>query len=107
VHSLKVERRLGGTWRFHLHGRPETTFSSKTSIDFRRTTRSYISEDRTLRNNRCENYNLHVVACLVSADIRRIRKRWRYPVVRASYWHVRYWRPTLIGRNYFLLYVHF
>jgi hypothetical protein len=35
----------------------ETIFSSETSVDFQRTTRSYIPEDSTLRNHRCENLN--------------------------------------------------
>jgi hypothetical protein len=63
---LKVERRFGGTWwRFHLHGGPVTIFSSETPIDFQRTTRSYIFGDRTLRNNRCENYK----SCILLSSI--------------------------------------
>jgi hypothetical protein len=33
----------------------EATCSSETSVDFQRTTRCYIPEDRTLHNHRCEN----------------------------------------------------
>jgi hypothetical protein len=33
----------------------EETFSSETFVDFQRTTRRYIPEDRTLHNHRCEN----------------------------------------------------
>jgi hypothetical protein len=33
----------------------EATCSSQTSVDFQRTTRRYIPEDRTLHNHRCEN----------------------------------------------------
>jgi hypothetical protein len=32
-----------------------TTFSSKTSVDFQQTTRSYMSEHRNFRNYRCDN----------------------------------------------------
>jgi hypothetical protein len=34
----------------------EVTYSSETSVDFRRITQSYIPEDRTLSNHRCENF---------------------------------------------------
>jgi hypothetical protein len=34
----------------------EATCSSEMSVDFQRTTRRYIAEDRTLRNHRCENF---------------------------------------------------
>jgi hypothetical protein len=38
----------------------EVTCSSETSVDFRRTTRRYIPEDRALHNHRCENFkSLH------------------------------------------------
>jgi hypothetical protein len=33
----------------------EAIFSSETSVNFPRTTRRYISEDRTLHNHRCED----------------------------------------------------
>jgi hypothetical protein len=33
----------------------EATCSSETSVDFERTTRRYIPEDKTLHNHRCEN----------------------------------------------------
>jgi hypothetical protein len=33
----------------------ETTYSQEPSINFQRTTRRYISADKTLRNHRCEN----------------------------------------------------
>jgi hypothetical protein len=35
----------------------EVTYSSETSVDFQRTTRRYIPEERTLHNHRCENLN--------------------------------------------------
>jgi hypothetical protein len=77
---LKVNRRCGGTSRLHLQGpkinqarnqretclppeftlvsclaysstlKMEATYSSETSVDFRRTTWRYIPEDRTLQN---------------------------------------------------------
>jgi hypothetical protein len=64
--TLKVSRRFGGTCCLHLHGRwvfqvrnqreagskqsvkLGKTCSSEISVDFQRTTRSYIPEDRTL-----------------------------------------------------------
>jgi hypothetical protein len=57
---LSVNRRFGGTYRLHLHGR-KNKLSNKpawkhvASSDFQRTTRRYISEDGTLHNHRCEN----------------------------------------------------
>jgi hypothetical protein len=33
----------------------ETTWTSETSVDFQRTTRRHIPEDRHLHNHRCEN----------------------------------------------------
>jgi hypothetical protein len=37
----------------------EATCSSETSVDFQRTTRRYIPEDKTLHNHRCENLKLY------------------------------------------------
>jgi hypothetical protein len=37
----------------------EATFSSKTSVDFQRTTRRYIPEDSTLHDQSCENLKSH------------------------------------------------
>jgi hypothetical protein len=39
----------------------EATSSSETSIDFQRTARSYIPEDRTRHNQRCENLKSHIM----------------------------------------------
>jgi hypothetical protein len=50
----------------------EATCSSETSVDFQRTTRRYIPEDRTLRNRLCENlrsYN-NVVVDRVLSNVR-------------------------------------
>jgi hypothetical protein len=80
---LKVNRRFVLTCRLHLHGRRisqtenqlcwlpafallscsaysltlemEATCSSKTSVEFQRTTRRYTPEDGTLHNHHCEN----------------------------------------------------
>jgi hypothetical protein len=74
---LKVNRRLGESCRLHLQGRRigqarnqlevgskqaysstlkmESTCYSEASVDFQRTTRRYIPEDRTFHNHRCEN----------------------------------------------------
>jgi hypothetical protein len=61
---LKVKRRYGGTYRLHLHSRIsqarnqrdrwQATCSSETSVDFQRTTRRYIPDNRALHNHRCE-----------------------------------------------------
>jgi hypothetical protein len=37
----------------------EETYSSVTPVDFRRTTRRYIPENRTLHNHRCENLKFY------------------------------------------------
>jgi hypothetical protein len=39
----------------------ETTCFSETPIDFQRTTRGYIPEDRALHNYRCENLKSYIV----------------------------------------------
>jgi hypothetical protein len=66
--ALKVSRRFRGIFRLHLHGRRisqarnqrenrwlahlkvEAICSSETLLDFQRTTRRYIAEDRTVRH---------------------------------------------------------
>jgi hypothetical protein len=51
---LKMNIRFGGlTYSSIL--KMEVTRSSETSIDFERTTRSYIQRNKTVRNYRCEN----------------------------------------------------
>jgi hypothetical protein len=40
----------------------EAVCSSETSVEFQRTTRRYIPEDRTLNNHRCWNLTSHVLA---------------------------------------------
>jgi hypothetical protein len=40
--------------------RIEATCSPETSVDFQRTTRRYIPEDRTLHNHRCENLKSYI-----------------------------------------------
>jgi hypothetical protein len=78
---LKINWRFGRTCHLHLQGRRisearnqreessklvsclaysstlklETTCSPETSVDFQRTTRHFIPEDKTLHNYRCEN----------------------------------------------------
>jgi hypothetical protein len=39
----------------------ETTRFSETSVDFQRTTRRYIPEDRTLHDRRCGNLELYTL----------------------------------------------
>jgi hypothetical protein len=48
----------------------EAACSSEMSVDFRRTTRHYIPEDRALRNHRCENFK----SC--------IQNKWSWPSTR-------------------------
>jgi hypothetical protein len=38
----------------------EAIFSSEMSVDFVRTTRRYITEDRVLHNHRCENLKFYI-----------------------------------------------
>jgi hypothetical protein len=39
----------------------EATCTYETTVDFQRTTRPYIPEDRTLHNHRCENLKPYMV----------------------------------------------
>jgi hypothetical protein len=57
---LKVNRRFGGTYPLHLQGRISraggklaTAMYHDTSVDFQRTTRRYIPEDRTHHVHYC------------------------------------------------------
>jgi hypothetical protein len=57
---LSVNRRFGGTYRFHLQGR-------KNKLTKKRTTRRYIPENGTLHNHPCENlksYSMNKIAIL-------------------------------------------
>jgi hypothetical protein len=85
---LKVNGLFRGTCRLHLQGRRisgarnqresswqpealglaysstlkmEATFSCEKSVDFQRTTRHYIPEDRTLHNHRCKNLKSYII----------------------------------------------
>jgi hypothetical protein len=79
---LSVNRRFGGSYRLHLQGRKisqarnrcqagskensgllktEATCFSEMSVDFKRTTRRYIPEDRNLHNHRCENLKSYMI----------------------------------------------
>jgi hypothetical protein len=78
---LKDNRCFERTCRLHIQGRRslhstcftlvscfafssnlmiEAKFSSEASVDFQRTIRRYMPEDRTLRNNRCENLKCYI-----------------------------------------------
>jgi hypothetical protein len=46
---------FGGTYHLSSTLKTEATCSSEALVDFQRSTRRYIPEDRTLRNHRCEN----------------------------------------------------
>jgi hypothetical protein len=85
---LKVNRRFGEPYHLHLQSRRisparnqresrwktqpysvsyltlkmEVICSSETSLDFQRTTRLHIPEDRTLHNHRCENLNSSILS---------------------------------------------
>jgi hypothetical protein len=39
----------------------ESICSPEMSVDFQRTTRRYITEDRSLHNHRCENLRSHIL----------------------------------------------
>jgi hypothetical protein len=59
---LSVNRRFGGTFRFHVQGR-RNKFSKKPAsnqVKTQRTTRLYIPEDSTLHNQRCENLKSYI-----------------------------------------------
>jgi hypothetical protein len=55
-----------------------TTCSSETSVDFQRTTRRYIPEDRTLHNHRCENIRSYTVIAVFTSvrTLNLTRKAW-------------------------------
>jgi hypothetical protein len=60
----------------------KATCSSKTSLDFQRTTRRYTPEDRNLHNNRCENLisniDIHVPDIKIGSIHKSVTKRfWR------------------------------
>jgi hypothetical protein len=60
---LKVNRHFGGTCHFHLHFRrirQERHVQQEISVDFQRTTRSYIPENKTLHTHRCENLKYYI-----------------------------------------------
>jgi hypothetical protein len=44
----------------------EAIFSSETSVDFHRTTRRYIPEDRTLYNHGCENLKSYITLAYIA-----------------------------------------
>jgi hypothetical protein len=46
----------------------EVTYSSETSVDFQRTTRRYIPEDRTLQTHRCENLKTYIEQKLLGRE---------------------------------------
>jgi hypothetical protein len=86
---LKVNRRFGETYSLHLQVRRisrarnqrdirwqaysstlkmEAICYSEMSVDFQRTTRRYIPEDRTIYNHRCENLKSCICfSCLYSS----------------------------------------
>jgi hypothetical protein len=49
----------------------EATYSSETSVDFQRTIRRYITEDRTVHNHRCDNLKscLVIKYCIFSFEV--------------------------------------
>jgi hypothetical protein len=65
---LKVNRQFGGTFPFHLQGRrtrqagnQSEAHSKQTSVDFRRTTRRYIPENRTPHISRFTSHGRHII----------------------------------------------
>jgi hypothetical protein len=80
---LKVNRRFRGTCRFHLQFRKRKPCK-------KHTTRSYISEDGTLRNYHCENLKSHYILTHCLGD--KTAAAWR-----KSYTSVYCWRLTKTG----------
>jgi hypothetical protein len=61
----------------------KATCSSKTSSDFKRTTRRYSPEDRTLHNHRCENLRSYISWLVSTGDVSssaRLHWTWNLPV---------------------------
>jgi hypothetical protein len=60
---LKVNQGFGGICDLHFHGlKMEATCSSKTSVDFQRTTWCHIWEDRTLHNHSYESLKSYTLS---------------------------------------------
>lgn len=55
-----TNRRVRETYRFHLQGWSWRSRSSETSVNFRWTTRHYITEDINLHNQRCGNLKCYI-----------------------------------------------
>jgi hypothetical protein len=51
---------LVSSWAYSSTMKMEAVRSSETSADTQRTTRSYIPEDSTLHNHRCENLKSYI-----------------------------------------------
>jgi hypothetical protein len=90
---LKVNRRFGGTDRFHLEGcrisrtrnqresrwqalKMEAICSSETSVDFQRNTRRYITEESTIHNHCCENLKSYMEFFMFYVDELEAAKCW-------------------------------
>jgi hypothetical protein len=52
--------------------------SSDTSVDFQRTTRRYIPEDRHLHNHRCQNLKSYIGGVCLNFLIKRSQLLYRY-----------------------------
>jgi hypothetical protein len=85
---LNVNQRFGGTHGLHLQARRisqaknqrEAESKPGSSVDFQRTTRRYIPEDRILHNHRCENLTFYRPCIVLFAKVRR------WTVFRTSNW---------------------
>jgi hypothetical protein len=64
--SSEIQRRIA-CWK--STNISEATCSSETSVNFQRTTRRYILEDRTLHNHRCENLKSYTITCQLQTVI--------------------------------------
>jgi hypothetical protein len=88
--QLKVNRRFGGTCHLHLQGRRiyelskkpawklvasraalkmELIFFSERWVDFQRTTRLYIAEDRNRHNDSCENLKSYTIQKATNTEL--------------------------------------
>jgi hypothetical protein len=68
---LEINGRFGGMYRLHILSRRinQAKYQHETGtkmVDFQRTPRRYILEDRILHNDRCENLTSYAAYCYTS-----------------------------------------
>jgi signal-transduction protein with cAMP-binding, CBS, and nucleotidyltransferase domain len=62
----------------------EATCFSEKSVDFQRTTRRYIPEDRTLHDHRCENLKSYISVAYFRDDDRTIDEEWNVKYLKGA-----------------------